>query len=294
MSVHYFDENGNPLPSPLPNPFVSTTQDIMVQITNSSNTSCSTTSKVSLIVHPIPNINLLGHELICNDNPHFVKTLNAGLVDATTVNDFTYKWFKDGTEIPFETAYSLVVNSEGVYEAEVQNVYGCTATRTITVVSSNRATIEEIEVIDLSDDNTIIVLVSGLGDYVYSLDNENFQESNAFYNLSAGIYTVYVKDLNRCGTRSKEVSVLGIPKFFTPNGDGYNDFWNLKGTNINMNSKALISVFDRYGKLLKQFKASSPGWDGTYNGLSMPSTDYWFTVQLENGRLVRGHFALKR
>lgn len=294
MIVNYFGANGNPLSSPLPHPFVSGSQDITVQIINPINTSCIATSIIPLMVNPIPNINLLGDELICNDNPNFTKTIDVGLIDISAINDFTYKWFFNGTEVPSETSYSLIINAEGIYEAEVQNIYGCTATRTITVTSSNRATIEDIEVIDLSNDNSITVLVSGLGDYVYSLDNETFQESNTFSNLNAGIYTVYVKDLNRCGTRSKDVSVLGIPKFFTPNGDGYNDHWNIKGFNININSKAVITVFDRYGKLLKQFNPLSQGWDGAYNGNIMPSTDYWFTVQLEDGRMIKGHFSLKR
>lgn len=294
MSVNYFDGNGNPLPSPLPNPFVSDTQNITVHIINSSNTACVATSVVPLIVYLIPDVNLLGNELICNDNPNFTKTINAGLIDTTTINDFTYKWFFNGNEISSKTDYSLVVNTEGIYEAEVKNAYGCTTIRTITVTSSNIATIESIEIIDLTDNNTITILVSGLGDYVYSLDNETFQESNTFYNLNAGIYTVYVKDLNQCGTKSKEVSVLGIPKFFTPNGDGYNDFWNIKGFNININSKAIIGIFDRYGKMLKQFNPLNQGWDGTYNGTVMPSTDYWYTVQLEDGRTIKGHFTLKR
>ena len=292
--VNYFDGIGNILPSPLPNPFVSNTQDIRVQITNQINLSCVASSIVSLIVNPIPNMNLLGDELICNDNPSFTKIINAGLADASTLGDFTYKWFFNGTEIPSQTNYSLVVNTEGIYEAEVRNLYGCTATRTITVISSNKATIDSIEVIDLSDTNSITVIVSGLGEYAYSLDNENFQESNTFSNLNAGIYTVYVKDLNRCGTIDKEVSVLGIPKFFTPNGDGYNDFWNIKGFNTNNNAKAVIAVFDRYGKLLKQFSPLSLGWDGTHNGSLMPSTDYWYLIELEDGRTVKGHFSLKR
>lgn len=294
MEVLYFDENGNPLPSPLPNPFVSGTQTITVEVINPINTSCFANATLPLIVHPTPIINLLGEELICSDNPNFTKTIDAGLLDVATRNDYTYKWFFNGVEISSETGYSLVVNTEGVYEAEVQNTNGCIATRTITVTSSNKATIEAIEVIDLSDHNSITVLVTGLGDYVYSLDNENFQESNTFYNLEAGIYTVYVKDLNRCGTIDQGVSVLGIPKFFTPNGDGYNDYWNIKGTTINLNSKAVIAVFDRYGKLLQQFNPSSSGWDGTFNGASMPSSDYWYMVQLEDGRTVKGHFSLKR
>jgi gliding motility-associated-like protein len=93
---------------------------------------------------------------------------------------------------------------------------------------------------------------------------------------------------------SKEVAVVGAPKFFTPNGDGYNDYWNVKGTNTAANSKSVIRIFDRYGKLLKQIFPNSNGWDGTFNGQAIPSDDYWYTVVLEDGREIKGHFALKR
>jgi gliding motility-associated-like protein len=56
----------------------------------------------------------------------------------------------------------------------------------------------------------------------------------------------------------------------------------------------VIRIFDRYGKLLKQIFPNSNGWDGTFNGQALPSDDYWYTVVLEDGREIKGHFALKR
>ena len=105
---------------------------------------------------------------------------------------------------------------------------------------------------------------------------------------------VYVKDNNRCGIAQKGVNVLGIPNYFTPNGDGYNDFWNIKGVNRAYNLKITISIFDRFGKLLKQMKPTDLGWDGQYNDQIMPSEDYWYSIELENGRTAKGHFSLKR
>ena len=93
---------------------------------------------------------------------------------------------------------------------------------------------------------------------------------------------------------TKEVSVLGIPKYFTPNGDGYNDYWNIDGVNQNFYSKSIIQIFDRYGKLLKQFNSLSQGWDGTFKGIQIPSSDYWNLISLEDGRIVKGRFSLKR
>jgi len=72
-----------------------------------------------------------------------------------------------------------------------------------------------------------------------------------------------------------------VPKFFTPNGDGYNDYWNIKGVNNIFSSKSIIYIFDRYGKLMKQILPSSQGWDGTINGEPMPADDYWFTKKSE-------------
>jgi gliding motility-associated-like protein len=149
---------------------------------------------------------------------------------------------------------------------------------------------------DLVDENSIVVLLSpsSLGDYIYSIDDINYQNSNTFSNIAPGIYTVYVKDLKGCGITPKEVSVLGIPNYFTPNGDSYNDFWNIKGVNTNLNSKTIIYLFDRYGKLLTKINPLKQGWDGTTNGNPLPASDYWYSIELENGRIVKGHFSLIR
>jgi gliding motility-associated-like protein len=89
--------------------------------------------------------------------------------------------------------------------------------------------------------------------------------------------------------------VINYPKFFTPNSDNYNDTWNIFGLSEQFNSK--ISIFDRYGKLLKQISPRGIGWDGTYNGQPMPSDDYWFIVEYEeagSSKEFKSHFSLKR
>lgn len=294
MLVNYFDETGNSLPSPLPNPLVSGTQNIIVEVINPVNTICKATMIIPLIVNPLPEIELYGDELICSNNPLFTKVINAGLLDETTVSNFTYQWFLDGSIIFTATNYDLTVNTEGVYTVEVTNSNGCVRTRTITVTASDIATINDIEIVDLSDDNSVTVIVTGLGNYEYSLDNIDYQSSNIFQNIASGIYTVYVRDLNGCGVVTEEISVLGIPNYFTPNGDGINDYWNIKGVNSKFNLETTIHIFDRYGKLLKQISPLSQGWDGTFNGVQMPSSDYWYSIQLEDGRVLKGHFSLKR
>jgi gliding motility-associated-like protein len=86
--------------------------------------------------------------------------------------------------------------------------------------------------------------------------------------------------------------VLDYPRYFTPNNDGYNDIWQIK--NLDNLPQSTLFIFDRYGKLLKQLIASDLGWNGTFNGFTLPTDDYWFHLNLENGKIIKGHFSLKR
>lgn len=294
MLVNYYAANGAALPSPLPNPYTTTTQTITAEVINPINTNCKATLSIPFVVKPTPRINTTGTELVCSDNPNFIKTIDAGLEDSSTINNFSYQWFLDGTILSGETNYSIVVNTEGSFTVLVTNAQNCSKIRTITVTASNIATIENIIINDLSDNNSILVNVSGSGDYEYSLDGENYQISNIFYSVSSGLYTVYVKDTNDCGIAEKEISLLGIPNYFTPNNDDYNDYWNINGVSTTYNAKTTIHIFDRYGKLIKEILPLSKGWDGTYNGKNAPSSDYWYVINLEDGRTFKGHFSLKR
>lgn len=197
-----------------------------------------------------------------------------------------------------ETSQIITITQPGNYSVVVTENHGtttCTSTKSFVVVNSNIATIQEIISSDWTDNNnTITVLLnnSSQGDYEFSLNGIDFQNSNVFNNLEAGEYTVFVRDKNGCGMVSGELYLLMYPKFFTPNGDGYNDFWKIKFSNNEPN--LTVKIFDRYGKLLKQLGKNSIGWDGKYLGEDVPSSDYWFVVTRENGKEYKGHFSLKR
>ena len=79
------------------------------------------------------------------------------------------------------------------------------------------------------------------------------------------------------------------PNFFTPNNDGYNDVWK-----FDSDSYFYIDIFNRFGKLITQLKRTNYGWDGTFNGAPLPSSDYWYNIYLKDGTIKTGHFALKR
>ena len=295
MNVYYFDENNLPLPSPLPNPFTTATQNVTVIVENPINTNCTATLILPFTINPTPKINLLDRELICL--PDTQITIDAGIADATPTTDYTFQWYFNGTTLFGQTNPTLTVSNEGVYSVDVTNIFNCTKTRDITVVGSQIAQLLDIDVVDLTDINTILITVTGAGDYEYALDDINgpYRDSNLFYNVPMGIHQVYIRDINGCGVVGPiTIPVLGIPQYFTPNGDGFHDFWNVKGVSSQFNYLSTIYIFDRYGKLLKKIGAASPGWDGTFNGKEMPADDYWFTVEFEDGRSAKGHFTLKR
>ena len=294
MTVKYYDQNNTLLPSPLPNPFVTGTQNITVVIENPINPNCSATLTIPFVVHPIPNIELNATELICSNIPTFFVTLNPGFLDNSLAANFNYNWKKDGGSF-IATSPTIGVNSEGSYTVEVTNPSGCSRTRTIQVTASNQATITSIDIVDLVDFNTVTINTTGTGDYEYSMDYLNgiWQDSNLFTNVPGGIHQVFVNDKNGCGLVSKEITVLSIPKFFTPNNDGFNDYWTVKG--MLSYPTAELRIFDRYGKLLKELRPTSTGWDGTFNGQPLPASDYWFVFKLDaNTPEKRGHFTLKR
>ena len=251
---------------------------------------CYAINSVQLTVKDIPNILQYEEVYYClNTFPESI-TLSGGIVDDIP-NNYAYEWSTA------ETTINIDVNQTGDYEVLVTRPAGCTNRRLIRVLPSSTAIVETIEIIDVSENNTITVLVSGDGDYVYALDNENgaYQESNTFENITPGIHTVYVKDIKAyCGISSTAVSILGFPKFFTPNGDGNNDTWQILGVSTQFPITTSIKIFNRFGKLITILDDDNPKWDGSYNGALLPTDDYWFEAVLIDGRTFRNHFTLKR
>ncbi|MDQ6470958.1 T9SS type B sorting domain-containing protein [Flavobacterium sp. LHD-80] len=271
-------------------------QDVFARI--EENNSCLEIHKIKLTINKLPQIEANALANICENNRSYFANLDAGLIDINLISEFSYQWTKDGVLIPNQTSSKLNVNEIGNYEIRITNKSNCSKTRTISVSASNTATITSIDVIDLQNDdsNKITVNATGKGEYEYSLDNPNgpFQESNVFENVSSGIHEIYINDRKNCGITSKTTAVVGAPSYFTPNNDGYHDYWNIAGLNISTYKNAIIYIYDRFGKLLKQLHSSDLGWDGTFVGSALPADDYWYSLKLEDNREAKGHFSLKR
>jgi gliding motility-associated-like protein len=239
---------------------------------------CYTAFPVTLIVNTI-QIGQNETVNLCNGNNTTLSVLNGFA---------SYSWNTN----PVQTTNQISVNSAGNYTVTVTNIEGCSTSKTFTVESSEQATITNIIVNDFSTNNSATIEVSGNGDYEFSLNGINYQVSNSFSNLSTGNYNFFIRDTKGCGITPGTFQILDAPKFFSPNGDGNNDLWIIP--TLSLQAKTTISIFDRYGKLLLNFRTNQNGWDGTFNGANLPATDYWYVINFENGRVVRGHFSLIR
>lgn len=256
-------------------------QTIYARITNIQG--CYTDYPVNLIINTF-------NEVVADETLGLCEN-NSVILDAG--NGFSsYLW----NTTPAQTTQQITVTSAGTYTVTLTNATNCSKDKTFTVDASGIATIEEISINDFQENNnaTIRISSSSLGDYEFSLDGVNYQDTPFFYNLEAGEYTVYVQDKKGCGITFETFYILDYPKYFTPNNDGFNDTWFINNLEKRGLENSTITIFDRYGKLLKQLTGFGDGWNGTFNGETLPSSDYWFEIQLSSGKSVKGHFTLKR
>lgn len=272
-------------------------QIIWVRIDSNLNNACVGLGPyLELIVNPLPIINLGIDFTLCLD-PR--TGLGSQIVDATpTVSgNYSYAWTPAN---PNGNSPLYDITAGGTYSVIVTNtVTGCTETDSITATFSSEpesvfaTLITPAFSIGLS---TIeVTAVGGYGIYEYSLDGIDWQSSPTFTDLPNGNYSIYVRDIQGCGLlQTQMIQTITYNNYFTPNQDGYNDTWNIY---LPVSYEGVIYIYDRYGKLLKQISPYGEGWDGTYNGNLLPSTDYWFKVEyVENNQKkeFKSHFSLKR
>lgn len=266
--------------------------------------SCIGLKQVAILeVVPPPLIDTPSETLIFCANLDPI-TLQAPSLDN---REYTYTW-RLGEEIisqsPYEATDRIQINQGGQYTVTARTTDGneCTITKSIFVEESSIASFSftDIRIEDLNhkDENSIHIETEnlGIGTYEFALDNPvgPFQDEPNFYQVSSGIHRVYIRDKNGCGVVGQEISVLGYDAFFTPNGDGVNDTWMIRGLNEQFQSRSKIYIYDRYGKLLDALDPLGQGWNGIYKGLRLPEDSYWFRFDVEDGRSLMGHFSLIR
>jgi gliding motility-associated-like protein len=288
-------------------------QTIFIRVKNTAfTTSCTAVTSVRLTVEPLLEPKIVtdnNANTICVDYETGAVLSNLLLRSSIQGSMYTYTWYLNGAVIPGATASTYLVNraEPGNYSVLVNNMgtgLGCASSPSddFEVIQSGPASIIDYTTSSAFASNASInVEVEGYGEYWFQLnDGAIVNNGGLFTDVAPGTYTVTVYDRKTNSPSCDSVSIFNIqiidyPKFFTPNADGYNDTWNITSLKNQANSK--ITIFDRYGKLLKSISPAGEGWDGTFNGHALLATDYWFVVTYEEEGMqkeFKSHFSLKR
>jgi gliding motility-associated-like protein len=261
---------------------------------------CYTTVPLVLEVLSLPVIDLELDYILCVDTNGTEVLPPLEIDTGLSIFDYRFLWTDMLTGTVVGTGSSYVPIQEGFYALEVVNVLtNCEASiHQFTVTESSPPVVTaNVGTEAFSQVQLITAQATGIGIYEFNLDQGPWGSDGNFVDVPTGSHIVTARDLNGCGISAVRVNVIGYPQYFTPNGDGYHDTWNISSLGAQGDSK--IFIFDRYGKLIKQIYPSGDGWDGTYNGQEMPSSDYWFTVQYtepstNETKEYKSHFTLKR
>ncbi len=273
---------------------------IYVYATSIINPNCFEQVEFEVQVHPLLKLDIEGGTLCRNLEINEVESplvLSSGL-DPT---EFTVNWYLLDELVHTGPDYTTL--EAGNYTVETIKLNPevgseCNYAPTLVQVFESARPVISAEVTEPFKEVAVITvnIEKGKGIYEYRLDGGEFQESNEFYDVGSGSHTIMVRGVGGiCGVTTLEVIVIRYQKFFTPNGDGVNDTWNIG--DLYDHPEAKISVYDRYGKSMATFRPKSAGWDGTYKGRLMFSSEYWFQVKyLDEGKtkIFKAHFTLKR
>lgn len=256
---------------PLDENYIGSPETIYIRLENDN--ICSGIGSMELDMPILPRINQ--DELLSVCSSSFPYKIDAG-IEAFERQNYTYEWLNG------EQTYEIEALAEGEYHLTITDKETlCSIVKSITISKVEAPIVKSIE---LEDNGTIhratILLVNG-GDFEFSLESPfgPYQLDPEFNELPPGSYTAFIRDRKNCEVVEKKFFIFGFPKFFTPNSDGNEDVWQVKGLNPVDFEYSDIQIFNRFGKLLASIPPNGH-WDGTYNGRTLPSDDYWFTMTI--------------
>lgn len=254
------------------------------------------------LIQPRPEIKFPDEIKICPD-----QTEN-NISASDSADGFRWYMISNGNEILISETKEVRPTASGQYIYEAYNVinnsegsFECARRKAFSVIVSESPQITSITVNENGTSVELTIKVAGNGTYEYALDNINgpYQDNNIFTNVDYNGHVAYVRDKNGCGNAEKfidlSVDVGGFPKFFTPNGDGINDFWQYRklsdSSDLNVTR---IFIYNRFGSFLGEIDPKSQGWGGNFNGKPLPTNNYWFKAVTSDEKEIKGYFVLKR
>ncbi|MDB5241536.1 MAG: hypothetical protein JWP57_2161, partial [Spirosoma sp.] len=147
----------------------------------------------------------------------------------------------------------------GIYTLIAKDSAGCTTSQPVGIAASSAPTITDLiitpEACGQQNASITVTTPSPVSLYTFSIDGQTFQPDNSFLGLSAGSYTVSIRDKNAC-TSSWPVSltvdcdnVVHLPMAFSPNADNLNDAFTLFFSFPSL-TVARFVVYDRWGSIV--------------------------------------------
>ena len=269
------------------NPTLDVTETGTYTVIVTNTIGCEASTDIIVTFDPAPELDLGEDQIVC---AYDTAEINANITDGDH-----YEWIVNNNIISNNNSPTLYLNGPGNYDVTLNLDRGtCSVTDSIHVQILEPVTVTATPI--LYGELEITVTGGGLPPYQYSVDGVDFQSNNYYTGLPNGDYYISILDANGCeydDVAMAHVINLIFMKFFTPNGDNFNDYWRVE--NAENTPDAQLNIYDRFGKLVRSMHTNlNEHWDGTLNGKPLIADDYWFVLTLPNGKIYKGHFALKR
>ena len=248
---------------------------------------CQAVSGDVMVTVDEPIVGVVADTFICEGSDVTLRVTGTG-------GSYKYAWSTADSVWTNKPALKVTPKETTAYMVEITNGK-CKETMEQTVEVLPLPYFTAIEDLDVRELN--FVAESGTGAYEYDF-GRGWTSNSVFSEFHFGTtYKAMVRDAKGCmgdTTFTTSTYQIKIPAFFTPNGDADNELFEIE--NIGKYPDAKISIYDRWGKLLVESTGGEyEGWDGTYNGHPLPSTDYWYEIYVhEIGKTYTGHFTLLR
>lgn len=280
-------EDGSKAPSIV----VAPTESRSYEFTISKKGLCPVKDQIPVSVKEKPSITMDEDKTICE---------GSGITISPAVTGKEYSGFvwtdPDGEIVSRELQLIMDPTLSGDYTLQVSTTSCGDATASINVkviptpvlyIDSINFTTRKVEVAS-----------GGMGSFEYKMDNQEWQSDNTYEGLAYKVlHTVYARDEMGCvGVSVFNIAQppLPIEDYFTPDGSGANDVWDVTSI-LEAYPKTTVKIFDRSGKVVAELNGDMAEWDGTYNGNPLPSTDYWYLINVpEIRQQFTGHFTLIR
>lgn len=218
--------------------------------------------------------------------------------EASSYEATTYFW-TTSLDTSFALGDRMIVQPSETASYYLEMTRGlCSEKDTFVVTVHTNPVISSIDSIGVRDRKITLDPEYGTAPFLYAIDAQPADDKDVKTNLGFVKHVVYVSDYYGCQTSAifvLEAPEIDIPIIVTPDGNGLNDRWRIPNL-AELYPNAIVTIYDRFGKQLAQYLgADSEGWDCTYQGQPLPSTDYWYQVTIEEiNKEYVGHFTLIR